>query len=146
MEEYKEFERTCGYGDVTGIGGANCRHSFFPFVEGVSERTWTDGELARIDPEPFEFEGRWYTAYQATQKQRQMEATVRRVNRERIAYEAAGLKDDALASGIRLQRLRKKYGEFSAAAGLPEQRERMFVAYPDAASQAKATAKAGKQR
>ena len=25
MAEYPDFEKTCGYGSVTGIGGANCR-------------------------------------------------------------------------------------------------------------------------
>ena len=25
MTDYPDFEKTCGYGSVTGIGGANCR-------------------------------------------------------------------------------------------------------------------------
>ena len=29
-----------GYGTVTGFQGANCRHNWFPFIEGVSERNW----------------------------------------------------------------------------------------------------------
>ena len=60
--DYPDFEETCGYGSVTGIGGANCRHSYWPFIEGVSERTYTDEQLANIDPAPFEYEGRTYTA------------------------------------------------------------------------------------
>lgn len=27
MAEYPDFEKTCGYGSVTGIGGANCRYA-----------------------------------------------------------------------------------------------------------------------
>ena len=26
MAVYPDFEQLCGYGSVTGIGGANCRH------------------------------------------------------------------------------------------------------------------------
>lgn len=31
-ENAPDFESTCGYGDVQGILGANCRHSFSPFI------------------------------------------------------------------------------------------------------------------
>lgn len=26
MAVYPDFEQSCGYGSLTGIGGANCRH------------------------------------------------------------------------------------------------------------------------
>ena len=29
MAEYPDFVETCGYGSVTGIGGANCRCTAF---------------------------------------------------------------------------------------------------------------------
>lgn len=124
---YPDFEETCGYGDVTGIGGANCRHSYYPFVEGVSERTYTDEELASIDPPPFEYEGRTYTAYEATQKQRQIERAIRRQKALKTAYKAAGDGKRATAANIKLRRLKGKYTEFSAAAGLPEQPERVKI-------------------
>lgn len=137
---YPDFAKTCGYGSVTGIGGANCRHSWWPFVEGVSERACTDGDLAAIDPEPFRYEGRTYTAYQATQKQREIERTVRKLERAKAAYAAAGLTDQADAASIRLGRLKKEYRRFSRAAGLKEQRERMRVLYQNGPS-ARNTAK-----
>lgn len=129
MTEYPDFVSTCGLGSVTGIGGANCRHSYWPFIEGVSQRTWTDEELENIDPPPFEFEGKTYTMYQATQKQRMIERTVRKLKRERAAYRAAGLKEEEQAVSIRIQRLDAEYQAFSKAAGLPQQRERMNVLY-----------------
>lgn len=132
MAEYPDFEKTCGYGSVTGIGGANCRHSFWPYIEGVSERTCTDTELESMKPEnrpKIKFEGREYDDYQATQKQRQIERTVRKQKRLKAAYEAAGLSEEATAAGSRLRILNKKYRDFSKAAGLPEQRERMRVLY-----------------
>ncbi len=129
---YPDFEDTCGYGSVTGIGGANCRHSYWPFIEGVSERTYTDAELEAMKPEnrpKIEFEGRKYDDYQATQKQRQIERTIRKLKRRKTAFEAAGMKENAQDANIRLQRESKKYKAFSKAAGLPEQRERMKVLY-----------------
>ncbi len=78
-----------------------------------------------------QFEGREYDDYQATQKQRQIERTVRKLKRRKTAFEAAGLTEEAEAANIRLRRLNQEYKAFSRAAGLPEQRERMRVAYPD---------------
>lgn len=75
------------------------------------------------------FEGREYDDYQATQKQRQIERTIRKQRRLKASYEAAGLTEDAAAAESRLKILNQKYREFSKAAGLPEQRERMKVIY-----------------
>lgn len=36
----KELGTVCGYGTVTGLCGANCRHTFHPFIPGVSERLY----------------------------------------------------------------------------------------------------------
>ena len=141
MADYPDFERTCGYGSVTGIGGANCRHSFWPYIEGVSERTYSDRELEAMKPEnrpKIQFEGREYDDYQAAQKQRQIERTVRKLKRRKTAFEAAGLTEEAQAANIRLRRLNQEYKAFSKAAGLPEQRERMKMSYVDDASKAEA--------
>jgi ABC-type Na+ transport system ATPase subunit NatA len=128
--EYPNFESTCGIGDVTGILGANCRHSWSAFVEGVMERTYTDEQLEHIDDGlGCTFDGKIYTAYEATQMQRRVERTIRNLKREKAAYKAAGLTEEEQAVNIRLRRLNAKYKAFSAAAGLPEQRERMKVLY-----------------
>jgi DNA-binding transcriptional MerR regulator len=127
--EYPDFEEKCGYGSVTGILGANCRHSFFPFVEGVSTRTYTDEELANIDNPPFEFDGKTYTTYEATQMQRKIERTVRKLKREREGFKSQGNTDKARDVNIRIRRLTRKYNDFSEAAGLRTQEERMKVLY-----------------
>lgn len=127
--DYPDFAETCGVGDVTGIGGANCRHSFFAFVEDIMEPTYTQKELDEIDPHPFEYEGRTYTAYQATQKQREIERSIRKQKRLQKSFKAAGLEDKARAAGSKLRALNKEYRQFSKAAGLPEQRERLKVLY-----------------
>lgn len=127
---YPNIYEVCGLGTVDGLEGANCRHRRFPWVEGVSERTYTDEKLEHIDDDlGCEFDGKKYTAYEATQMQRRVERTIRKLKREKAAYRAAGLKGDAMALNTRLHRLSTKYKAFSAAAGLPEQRERMKVLY-----------------
>ena len=106
------------------------RHTFYPFVEGVSERTYTDEQLDHIDDGlGCTFDGKNYTAYESTQEQRKVERTIRKLKREKAAYNAAGLTDEEQAVNIKLRRLNAKYKAFSKAAGLPEQRERMKVLY-----------------
>lgn len=127
---YPNIYEVCGLGAVDGLEGANCRHRRFPWVEGVSERTYTDEQLDHIDDGlGCTFEGKTYTAYEATQEQRKVERTIRKLKREKAAYKAAGLHEEEQAVNIRMQRLNAKYKAFSAAAGLPEQRERMKVLY-----------------
>ena len=127
---YPSIYDACGLGAVDGLEGANCRHRRFPWVEGVSERTYTDEQLDHIDDGlGCTFEGKTYTAYEATQEQRKVERTIRKLKREKAAYKAAGLREEEQAVNIRMRRLNAKYKAFSAAAGLPEQRERMKVLY-----------------
>lgn len=125
---YPSIYDVCGLGAVDGLEGANCRHRRFPWVEGVSERTYTDEQLEHIDDgHGCTFDGKDYTAYEATQMQRRIERTVRKLKREKAAYKAAGLHEDETAVNIRLRRLNAKYKAFSTEAGLPEQPERMRV-------------------
>ena len=127
---YPSIYEVCGLGAVDGLEGANCRHRRNVWVEGVSERTYTDEQLEQIDDDlGCEFDGKKYTAYEATQMQRRVEREVRKLKREKAAYNAAGLREDETAVNIRLRRLNAKYKAFSAEAGLPEQRERMKVLY-----------------
>lgn len=127
---YPSIYEVCGLGAVDGLEGANCRHRRNVWVEGVSERTYTDDQLEHIDDGlGCTFDGKTYTAYEATQMQRRVEREVRKLKREKAAYKAAELHEDEQAVNIRLRRLNAKYKAFSAAAGLPEQRERMKVLY-----------------
>ena len=127
---YPSIYDACGLGAVDGLEGANCRHRRYPWVEGVSERTYTDEQLAHIDDGlGCTFDGKTYTAYEATQMQRRIERTIRKQNRLKNAYSVAGLEEDATAANIKLRRLNAKYKEFSKAAGLSEQPERLKVLY-----------------
>lgn len=126
-DKYPNIYAECGYGDVAGLCGANCRHMMFPFIDGFSERTYTDEQLANIDREPFEYQGREYNAYQATQKQRQIERALRSVKRRVIASKASGDEEAYQAASVRYKRLEDEYKSFSKAADLPLQWDRANV-------------------
>lgn len=127
---YDDLVATTGYGYVDGLTGANCRHHKYPFIPGVSERTYTDDQLKHIDDGlGCEFQGKKYSAYEATQMQRRTEHTIRKLKRKKAGYNAAGLENDERAVNICIQSLNRQYKAFSKAAGLPEQRERMKVLY-----------------
>lgn len=140
-KDYPDFGRSCGIGDVQGILGANCRHSWSPFVEDVMEPTYTAEQLAHIDDGlGCTFDGKTYSAYEATQMQRRIERQIRAQKKLKNAYKDAGLTEDATSANIKLRRLNSKYREFSEAAGLSEQPERLKVLYTDGKSEAAAQA------
>lgn len=123
---YDDLVDSTGYGYVDGLTGANCRHHKYPYIPGVSERTYTDEQLARIDDGlGCEFDGKQYTAYEATQMQRRIERQIRAQKKLKNAYEKSGLTEEAQAANIKLRRLNAKYHDFSKAAGLSERPERM---------------------
>lgn len=126
-KEYKNLADVTGLGRVDGLLGANCRHSYFPFIPGVSVPTYTKEQLKNIDPEPFEYNGRTYTYYEATQQQRKMETNIRATKREIIGYNAAGDKEAFTNASIKLQQQKKAYKEFSNAAGIRQKKERTQV-------------------
>lgn len=39
-KSYRNFYTATGYGTAGGLCGINCRHSFYPFIEGISEPTF----------------------------------------------------------------------------------------------------------
>lgn len=126
-DKYPYIYTACGLGAVDGLEGANCRHRRFPFIEGFSERTYTDEQLKKIDRPPFEYQGRKYTAYEATQRQRQIETALRRVKRRMIAFKATGDTEAYQADAARYHALNAEYKQFSNAAGLPSQIERSYI-------------------
>lgn len=93
------------------------------------ERTYSDTELESMKPEnhKFTYEGKEFDQYSGSQQQRKIEREIRKQKRLQAGYKAAGLKDEETATKSRLQILNRKYREFSKAAGLPEQRERLKV-------------------
>ena len=127
---YPNIYEVCGLGAVDGLEGANCRHRRNVWVEGGSERTYTDEQLEHIDDDlGCEFDGKKYTAYEATQMQRRVERQIIKQDRLVTAYKASGQKDEYYAANAKLVRMIAKYKAFSKAAGFPLQWERTKVLY-----------------
>lgn len=121
----EELETICGLGDILGLKGVNCHHQFKPYIKG-SKRAWTDAELAKMHAEDNRlktFGGKEYTTYQARQKQRQMEASMR-IQRERIALDPYIDQEKAKA---KYSAMRMNYKAFSRAMGEKTHFDRVYT-------------------
>lgn len=121
--DYPNLAEATDLGSVTGLKGANCRHDYYPFIPGVSARTYTDEQLKEMEKkskETFNYKGEEYTPYEATQHQRKIETAMRQTKRELIAYKEAGLEEDFRIASVKLQQQRKEYKQFSKAAELKQ--------------------------
>ncbi|MDE7230800.1 MAG: hypothetical protein K2N56_10010 [Oscillospiraceae bacterium] len=105
----------------------NCRHSAYPVFYNVTKPAYTDDELKALDPPPFTYEGRQYTAYEAQQQMRKMERAMRRQKDLCVVADAAGDKDTFTAASIKLRQQKNTYEEFCKAAGTYTEYERTFV-------------------
>ena len=127
---YEELESICGLGDDLGLCGINCYHSYSPFIEGISERTYTDEELEQMREEentPKEFNGKKYTAYEAQQRQRRLETTMRAERQKiKLLKEGGADEEDIIRATARYRGTSAEYSRFSKAMGLPQQRERVY--------------------
>lgn len=126
----EQLTTKCGLGTGPGLLGWNCRHTYYPFIPGVSERLYTDEWLEEQNAReatPRRFRGKEYTAYEATQKQRQME-TAMRARREQVQLLRTGGadKEDITIAQCKYQAQLEQYRSFSAAMGLEEQMERVY--------------------
>ena len=113
---------------VRRIGTLNCGHSAMPIIMGVNSPQYTVEELEefrRQNEAGIDFEGKHYTLYEATQRQRSLERSIRKTKRKILIDEATGDAEKLQWDQIRLVRTREEYHRFSKAAGLPEQFERM---------------------
>lgn len=124
----------------------NCRHSAYPIIIGISEPTYTEEELRNIDPPPFTYEGRKYTAYEAQQQMRKMERAMRKQKDRCIVADAAGDEENFTAASIKLRRQKDIYEDFCKAADSYTQYERTFVAGYDRRLAGKTGAVTRKQR
>lgn len=122
-KRYKSLAEGTGYGTVTGLKGANCTHNFYPYWPGISVK-----EPDIKEPPPVKINGKEYTYYQATQKQRQYERKLRSLKRETLIQENSG-GDPKVISGLRskTRATSREYNSFSKAAGLKSKPNRARV-------------------
>ena len=107
--KYPPFERT-GYGTGAGLCGWNCRHSFYPFFEGLSDRAYSRSYLDDINARDIDYRGKKYSRYEINQQQRALERRVRAAKRKYLAEDAAGL--DTSAAAAELNHARRKLDAF----------------------------------
>ena len=125
-EEYETLNNSL----VRRIGTLNCGHAAFPIILGVTPPQYTKEELEkyRLDNEHgIDYAGKHYTMYEATQRQRRLEASMRRQKRRIIADEATGDRERKQQDQIKLQVLNQEYRRFSKAAGLRTQDARAEI-------------------
>lgn len=123
---YPDFVSSTGYGSVTGLCGANCRHNFSPYFEGM------DNPFEQYDSE----ENR--KLYEIEQRARTMERRIRDTKRRLMGYEAAGDTDRYERTAALLQRQNAAYNEYCTEKGLKKRSERISIARWDRSEAAKA--------
>lgn len=76
-DEYPDFVSATGYGSVTGLCGANCRHNFGPYFEGMNN------PFEDYDSEENQ------KAYEQQQRQRALERRIRDTKRQTMNWKTA---------------------------------------------------------
>ncbi|MDD3231725.1 MAG: phage minor capsid protein [Oscillospiraceae bacterium] len=137
-DQYDDFESATGYGTGAGLCGWHCRHSFFPFYEGLSERAYPSDKLKTYENQTVQYNGEKIKYYDATQRQRAMERAIRDSKRKAAGYDEAvksakdgptakAMKQEFDAAAVRLKQQEAKLKDFCSQTGLYRQREREQV-------------------
>lgn len=127
----QELISICRLGEVDGLCGANCKHSYFAFVDGVSVRTYTPEQLREMEANEQvakSYQGKSYNAYEAQQRQRTLETRMRkqRSDIDLLKKGKASQLDIQAAQAKYLNTLREYQG-FSKKMELPEQMQRVYM-------------------
>ena len=145
----EQLTTICKLGDVQGLCGANCYHNYSPVIPGISEPTFTAEELEELnrqENEPVEWKGKQYTKYEALQRQRRLETTMRAQRQEMALLKEGGAdEDDLINCRARYRVTSAEYTRFSEAMGLPQQRERVSADGLGNIMQGKYTGGSGKE-
>lgn len=140
-KRYPDFVESTGYGTGAGLGGWNCRHRWYPYVEGTPRRM-TDAQLEALDKPAYRYRGQNMTAYQAEQKQRYFERQIRKWKREYLAARELG--ENTAEAAAKLRTWRKTLSGFLKETGLKRRSERERVEGFGRREAAKAAAQAKK--
>lgn len=108
------LEAVTGYPhDPSGLCGYNCKHTFYPFIAGISDPTPMEKE-----PAPVKVDGKTYTYYQATQYQRRLERELREFKRQYLGGQN-------MTAAITAKE--QQYARFCKKAGLKQNLNRLYV-------------------
>lgn len=137
-EDYPDFVKTTGYGTGAGLCGWNCRHSFFPFFEGLSESAYPREKLQEYEKQTVPYNGETIKYYDATQMQRAMERQIKATKRELTGYDAGikstdseqlrnALTEQFQATSVMLSRQKSQLDDFLGQTSMLRQGEREQV-------------------
>ena len=137
---YPDFVTSTGYGSVTGLCGANCRHNFSPYFEGMKN------PFQEYDSEENQKQ------YEMEQRQRTLERRIRNTKREVLAWDtgrqvAQGTLKDLMEKEYQrkaalLQKQNKAYNEYCEQTGQKKRSDRITIAKWNRREAAKARAAA----
>lgn len=125
----KQLYEICGLGTVTGLLGANCYHTYYPYIKGISKRAYTDEQLkAWRNDTPKMYKGKEYTQYQAQQRMRQMETNMRAQRQTINLLKLGGAdKETITEERIKYRIQMQQYKDIAKFFGLKEQKERIYL-------------------
>lgn len=115
-------------GEVGTLDDYNCYHEKLA-VHPETPPIYSDERLAELEAselETKEYEGKEFTPYEARQKQRQLERTMRKVRLEAVGYKQAGDDKRYLQKKARYYSYRRRYQEFSKEMGLKTEYQRVY--------------------
>ncbi|MBQ8515628.1 MAG: phage minor capsid protein [Ruminococcus sp.] len=127
-----------GYGQITGFGGVNCRHDWYPYFEGYSVPNYTQERLEELNARNIEYNGKMHTQYEISQMQRAQERKIRELKRRAVTWdETAKTSSDAeiksaaqkkyTDSAVKLKAAEQKLSDFCKATGQDRDRFREQV-------------------
>lgn len=111
-KKYAAWSST-SYGAPDGLLGINCRHSIYPFVEGLSKQTYFPYD-ATINEQ----------AYEASQVQRKLERDIRKAKRQLQMVEQLGNEEQIASAKAKVRSRQQNMREFIAAFGRTRRRDR----------------------
>lgn len=118
-DKYPSFVESTGYGTAGGLAGVNCRHSFYPFFEGLSKEAYDPEELHAYENKIVNYNGEPLSVYEATQRQRYIERNIRKWKRREGALSSAGY--DTSEELMKIAQWQAKARNFVKQTGLPRQ-------------------------
>lgn len=123
-----DFYAATGYGEVDGLCGINCRHTFYPYYEGEAER-YDNKELEEYRKADLTLDGRKVTRYEAEQELRSAERMIRGWKRKAQCQQEAGLDDTA--ARVKLGTWQERRASICKQTGLRPDWTREYIGTPD---------------
>lgn len=133
--KYPDFVQSTGYGTGVGLCGWNCRHSFFPYFEGLSSSVYPRDKIQTYTNQTVKYNDHNISYYEATQTQRGFERHIRATKRELAGYDEGiqttddeqlrnAMQEKFNNTSVRLKQQESSLKDFLNQTGLDRQRER----------------------